>query len=274
MTVLSLPPLEPTTPAGIGAPDDDSPLRSVSTAVAVLDCFASEAELGATKVAARLGIAKSTACRMLAALATGGLLERTGSGRYRLGLRLFEYGQLAVDRLMLRDVALPAMGDLRELLRETVQLGVVVGTDVLYVERAEAAGMNVRFRSEHRRNPAHSSSTGRVLAAADPALVTAILERGLRRYTPFTVVDPLRYRQILAQTSEQGYATSREEFEPGWSSLAAPITLTRGGRPHPVAALSVVGVTSRVLGPRKPAVVQGLRRAAARVSADLERGRH
>lgn len=270
MTVLSLPPLD--LEAG-GPAEDDSPLRSVSTAVSVLDCFADEAELGATRVAARLGIAKSTACRMLAALATGGLLERTGSGRYRLGLRLFEYGQLAVDRLMLRDVALPAMGELRELLRETIQLGVSVGTDVLYVERAEAAGMNVRFRSEHRRNPAHSSSAGRVLAAADPALITAILERGLRRYTPFTVVDPLRYRQILAVTRDQGYATSREEFEPGWSSIAAPITLTRGGRPHPVAALSVVGPTSRVLGPRKPAVVQGVRRAAARISADLERAR-
>ena len=49
--------------------------------------------------------------------------------------------------------------------------------------------------------------------------------------------------------------------------------MTRGGRPHPVAALSVVGPTSRVLGPRKPAVVQGIRRAAARVSADLERAR-
>jgi IclR family transcriptional regulator, KDG regulon repressor len=271
MTVLSLPPLDLDAP--VAPAEDDSPLRSVSTAVAVLDCFAEEAELGATRVAARLGIAKSTACRMLAALATGGLLERTGSGRYRLGLRLFEYGQLAVDRLMLRDVALPAMGELRELLRETIQLGVVVGTDVLYVERTEAASMNVRFRSEHRRNPAHSSSTGRVLAAGDPALATAILERGFVRYTPFTVVDPQRYRQILATTREQGYATSREEFEPGWSSIAAPITMMRGGRPHPVAALSVVAPTSRVLGHRKPAVVQGIRRAAARVSADLERAR-
>lgn len=271
MTVLSLPPLD-VDDGGSGS-EDDSPLRSVSTAVSVLDCFADEAELGATRVAARLGIAKSTACRMLAALATGGLLERTGSGRYRLGLRLFEFGQLAVDRLMLRDVALPAMGDLRELLRESVQLGVSVGTDVLYVERAEAAGMNVRFRSENRRNPAHSSSAGRVLAASDPALATAILERGLQRYTPFTVVDPRRYRQVLATTREQGYAASREEFEPGWSSVAAPITLARGGRPHVVAALSVVGPTSRLLGPRKPAVVQGVRRAAARISADLERAR-
>jgi DNA-binding IclR family transcriptional regulator len=274
MTVLSLPPLEPTTPAGIGTPEDDSPLRSVSTAVAVLDCFASEAELGATKVAARLGIAKSTACRMLAALATGGLLERTGSGRYRLGLRLFEYGQLAVDRLMLRDVALPPMAELRDQVRECVQLVVLVDTDVLYLERAEVAHMSIRFRSEHRRNPAHSSSAGRVLAAGDPAVAAAIREAGLHRYTPFTVVDPRRFAQILTQTREQGYATSREEFELGWSSVAAPVTVTRGGRAHPVAALSIVGPTSRVLGPRKPAVVQGLRRAAARVSADLERGRH
>src|SRR4051794_5455202 len=271
MTVLSLPPLD--LDAGVGPPEDDSPLRSVSTAVAVLDCFADEAELGATRVATRLGIAKSTACRMLAALATGGLLERTGSGRYRLGLRLFEYGQLAVARLMLRAAALPGRGELRELLRETIQLGVVVGTDVLYIERAEAAGMNVRFRSEHRRNPAHSSSAGRVLAAADPTLIAAILERGLQRYTPFTVVDPQRYRQILALTREQGYATSPGEFDPGWSPTAAPITLPRGGRPPPVAALSVVAPPSRILGHRKPAVVQGVRRAAARVSADLERAR-
>ena len=270
MTVLSLPPLDDAPQGGV---DDDAPLRSVSTAVAVLDCFADEAELGATRVAARLGIAKSTACRMLAALATGGLLERTGSGRYRLGLRLFEYGQLAVDRLMLRDVALPAMGELRDLLRETVQLGVMVGTDVLYLERAEAPGMNVRFRSEHRRNPGHSSSTGRVMAAGDPSLVAAMLERGLVRHTPFTVVEPRRFRQVVATTREHGYASSREEFERGWSSIAAPITVTREGCPHPVAALSVVGTTARVLGPRKPAVVQGVRRAAARISADLARAR-
>src|SRR4051812_4870074 len=84
------------------APDEtgggDGTLRSVSIAMAVLDCFATEPELGPTRVAQRLGVAKSTASRMLAALATGGMLERDSSGRYRLGLRMFEMGQLAVDR--------------------------------------------------------------------------------------------------------------------------------------------------------------------------------
>jgi IclR family KDG regulon transcriptional repressor len=98
--------LVPDGPAPAGEAQD-GPLRSVAIAMAVLDCFGDEAELGATKVAQRLGVAKSTACRMLAALASGGLLERTPGGRYRLGLRLFEIGQLAVDRLMLRELSLP-----------------------------------------------------------------------------------------------------------------------------------------------------------------------
>ena len=65
----------------------DGTLRSVSIAMAVLDCFVAEPELGPTRVAQRLGVAKSTACRMLAALASGGMLERSRSGRYRPRLR-------------------------------------------------------------------------------------------------------------------------------------------------------------------------------------------
>ncbi|HEY2194575.1 MAG TPA: IclR family transcriptional regulator [Actinomycetospora sp.] len=275
MTVLPFSAVLPSQASGAtGESEDaeDSPLRSVSTAVAVLDCFAAEPELGATKVAARLGIAKSTACRMLAALAAGGLLEKAGSGRYRLGLRLFEYGQLAVDRLLLREVAMPVLGELRETVRETVQLGMAVGTDVLYLERLETAGAGLRFRTDYRRNPAHSSSIGRVLAASDRELTAAILERGLERRTPFTIVDPQRWHRTLIQTREQGYATCRDEYDLGWSSIAAPILggSGRSGR-RAVAAVSIVGSTSRVLGPRKPAVVQGVRRAAERITVALDR---
>ena len=138
---------------------DDGPLRSVSIAMAVLGCFEREAELGATRVAAELGVAKSTACRMLAALAASGMLERSRSGRYRLGLRLFEIGQLAVDRLMLRELSLPVLGELREVLRETAQLAVPVGADVLYVDRLEGNGAGTMFHTElYRRGPGHSSS--------------------------------------------------------------------------------------------------------------------
>jgi DNA-binding IclR family transcriptional regulator len=255
-------------------PDEgaDGPLRSVSIAMGVLGCFETEAELGATRVARELGVAKSTACRMLAALAAGGMLERTGSGRYRLGLRLFEIGQLAVDRLMLRELALPLLGELREVLRETAQLAVPVGADVLYVDRLESSGAGTIFHTElYRRGPGHSSSAGKAMAAFNPVMERAILTRGFTRRTPFTIVDPARYRQVLRQVRKDGFAASREEHTMGMSSVAAPILIPRGDRTVAVAAISVVGSTSRVLGPRKIAVVQSVRRAASRVSSALAR---
>lgn len=250
----------------------DGPLRSVSIAMAVLGCFEREPELGATRVAAELGVAKSTACRMLAALAASGMLERSRSGRYRLGLRLFEIGQLAVDRLMLRELSLPVLGELREVLRETAQLAVPVGADVLYVDRLEGNGAGTMFHTElYRRGPGHSSSAAKVIAAYNPSMARAILERGFVRRTPFTIVDPQRYAQVLRQVHVDGYAASREEHTMGMSSVAAPILVRRGERTVAVAAISVVGGTSRVLGARKVAVVQSVRRAAKSVSAALER---
>lgn len=250
----------------------EAPLRSVSIAMAVLGCFEREPELGATRVAQELGVAKSTACRMLAALAASDMLERTPSGRYRLGLRMFEIGQLAVDRLMLRELALPVLGELRELLRETAQLAVPVGADVLYVDRLEGNGAGTMFHTElYRRGPGHSSSAAKAIAAYNPSMARAILERGFIRYTPFTIVDPNRYRQVLHRVRVDGHAASREEHTAGMSSVAAPVLVRRGDRRIAVAAISVVGSTSRVLGTRKVAVVQSVRRAAAAVSVALER---
>lgn len=252
-------------------PAGEGPLRSVSIAMGVLGCFESEPELGATQVAREVGVAKSTACRMLAALAAGGMLERTRSGRYRLGLRLFEIGQLAVDRLMLRELAVPVLGELREVLRETAQLALPVGADVLYVERLEGSGAGIMFHTElYRRGPGHSSSAGKAMAAHNATMARAILDRGLVRRTPFTIVDPNRYRQVLRQVRVDGFAASREEHTMGMSSVAAPVLAYRGEHPVAVAAISVVGGTGNVLGPRKVAVVQSVKRAAATVSASLK----
>ena len=262
----------PPVPMGLPPERDDGPLRSVSIAMAVLGCFETERELGATRVAAELGIAKSTACRMLAALASSGMLERSRAGRYRLGLRMFEIGQLAVDRLMLRELALPVLGELREVLRETVQLAVPVGADVLYVDRLEDNSAGTMFHGElYRRGPGHSSSAAKAIAAYNPSMARAILERGFVRRTPFTIVDPQRYKQVLHQVRVDGHAASREEHTMGISSVASPIVVRRGERTVAVGAISVVGGTSRVLGARKVAVVQSVRRAAATVSAALAR---
>jgi len=258
-----------------GAVDgEDGGLRSVSIATAVLDCFGASPELGPTRVAAELGIAKSTASRMLAALAAGGLLERADGGRYRLGLRLFEYGQLAVDRLPLREVARPVLWELHDQLRELVQLGLPVGGHVVYVERAGSAALGGRLSGEVlRRVPCYSSSAGRVMAAFDPVVARAAAGVAPRRHTPFTVTDPVRLRRVLRRARSAGWVASRDEVELGLASVAAPV-LTGGGARGPVravAAVSVVGPSAQVAGQRKDVVVASVCRAARRVSTLLAR---
>jgi len=132
---------------------EDSPgLRSVSIAASVLDCFAAHAELGATQVARELGVAKSTACRMLSALSAGGLLDRAGGGRYRLSLRMFELGVLAAERMPVRDAARPVLIELQQQLREMVQLGVP----------AAGKGCGIRWRRSRwpGRRPVFSACVG------------------------------------------------------------------------------------------------------------------
>ena len=254
--------------------EDSAGLRSVSIAASVLDCFAAHAVLGATQVARELGVAKSTACRMLSALAVGGLLERAGGGRYRLSLRVFELGLLAAERTPVRDVARLLLVELQDQLSEMVQLAVPVAGHVVYIDRY---GSNPRLGLQLsgevlRRVPGYSSSSGRVLAAFDERIMQDTLAVPRRKHTPFTITDTERLHRVLRTARAAGWVGTREEFTPGYSSVAAPVLVPgpdgRSGA-RPAAAISVVGPTARILGLRKDFIVASVCRAARRVGTLL-----
>ena len=239
----------------------------------MLGCFTAQRELGATQVARELGVAKSTACRMLAALAAGGLLDRASGGRYRLSLRVFELGVLAAERTPVRDVARPVLIDLQQELLETVQLGVPVVGHVVYIDRYGHAGMGLQLSGEvMQRVPGYSSSSGRVIAAFDEQVRRETLAVPRRKQTPFTITDAERLGRVLAAARATGFAATREEYAPGYSSVAAPVLVPgdrHGSGARPVAAISVVGPTGRILGLRKDYIAASACRAARRVSALL-----
>jgi DNA-binding IclR family transcriptional regulator len=235
----------------------------VSIAASVLNCFSAHPELGATQVARELGVAKSTACRMLSALAAGGLLERAAGGRYRLSLRMFELGVLAAERMPVRDAARPVLIELQQQVREMVQLGVPVAGHVAYIDRYGHAALGLQLSGETlQRVPGYSSSAGRALAAFDEHIRADTLAVPRRRHTPFTITDPERLHRILRAAREAGWVSTREEFTRGFSSCAAPVLLD--GRP--VAAISVAGPTTHILGLRRDFIVASVCRAAQRVS--------
>ena len=261
-----------TAPAPSDSADAQAGLRSVSIAVSVIDCFAAHRELGATQVARELGVAKSTACRTLAALAAGGLLERAGGGRYRLSLRIFELGVLAAERMPVRDLARPVLMDLQEQLREMVQLGVPVAGHVVYIDRyGNSTRLGHQLSGEvMRRVPGYSSSSGRALAAFDERIMRETLAVPRRKHTPFTITDTERLDRVLRTTRTAGWVATREEFQPGFSSVAAPVLVRAAADgARPTAAISVVGPTNHILGLRKDFIVASVCRAARRVSSLL-----
>jgi len=245
-------------------------LQSVGIALGVMEALADAPELSLSELARRVGVAKSTAHRTCAVLTDAGMLTRTSSGRYRLGLRLIELGQLATSRTSVGSHALPLLVDVRAALGETVQIGVPDGADIVYVERVEG-NRALRYHSENsRRSPVHRSSGGKVLAAFVPGVLEARLRVGLRPYTGYTIVVPDVLRSELDKIRERGYARSVDETEISMSSLAVPVRSSPDG--PVVAAISMVGPTSRVIGDSESSNVTTLQAASRKLSELLELG--
>ncbi len=243
------------------------PGRTVlSRAFAVLDSFLSgRPEQTHGEITRATGLAPATVHRLLAELTGWGALERTGRGRYRIGLRLWQLGAQAPGGRELRDVALPYLQDLLQVTHEVVHLVVLDGDRALYLEKLEAHPDVVVTSRVGLRLPLHAAGPGKVLLAhAPPDCLEKILAGGLERRASGTITDPARLRQVLAEIRLQGFCISRNEMTEGASSVAAPV---RGPADQVVAAISVVVPSST---PNLSPLVPVVRMAALGVTRALQ----
>jgi len=224
-------------------------LSSVHNALRVLDCFsATERELGVSELARRLAMGKSTVHRLCTTLAAGGLLEHNPvTGRYRLGLRLYELGALVGAHMDLHEAAGPSLLELRNRTGETAQVAVLDGREVVYVERLESSHTVRLFGRVGHRNSAHCTATGKVLLAHLPeAELDALLDGWvLPARTPYTITEHAALREALAEVRRRGWGENANEVEMGVASVAAPVRDVTGAV---VAALSVAGPAMRLDG--------------------------
>jgi DNA-binding IclR family transcriptional regulator len=221
-------------------------LSSVANSIRLTKAFSEhENEMGISALATRLGLAKSTVHRLASTLVEYDILEQNReTGKYRLGLALFELGAL-VRRNM--DTASQAQGEIHALAEatgETIQLAILDHLSVLYIrvrESRQAVRMSSGLGS---RAPAHCTSVGKVLLAHQPAeVVDQVIANGLKRYTQNTIVDGEVLRQELATIRARGYALDDEEIEEGLRCVAAPIR-DHGGQV--ISAISVAAPVQRM----------------------------
>jgi IclR family KDG regulon transcriptional repressor len=181
-------------------------VQSVARSMAVLERLATTGGAGVQELARELALAPSTVQRLLGALVEVGLVEQSPTDRtYRIGLRLFQWGQAPLRRLRLREVAKPFMQELAVEIGETIALGMLDGGHVMHVEWIPA-----RHRVQPRiaigdRVPAHTSSMGRCLLAWLPDR-----SRGESTWQSVKAegvgVDPEAVEDALAAVRENGYA--------------------------------------------------------------------
>lgn len=247
-----------------------STLSSVRNAARLLKEFSpATRELGVTELARRLGIGKSTAHRLLHTLAEERLLERDpDTGAYRLGLAMYELGASVSMNTSLHEASTPVMDELRNATKETVQVAVLDGREVVYVERRESPHTLRLFGRIGHRNDAHCTSTGKVLLAWLPTHALQDLLRGweLPAQTPYTITDPSALLAQLDDVRRRGWAIQVNETEMGAGAVAAPI---RNGLGEVVAALSVAGPIQRVQGDSLQRMARLTVEAAATISRRL-----
>lgn len=250
-------------------------LSSVHNAVRVLKAFsARHRTFGVSELARRLDLSTSTTHRLLATLVSENLVEQDPeTGRYQLGLAVYDLIAAVSPGYDLTEAVLPPMTMLRNRTGETVQVGVLDGREVVYVERLESTHTLRMFLDVGRRNWAHSTGTGKVLLAHLPA---DVLDRTLQDWelvcqTANTITDHTALRRALASIRDVGYAQNYEESEIGAVSVGAPIRDPSG---IVVAALSVAGPTPR-LKPELTDITHAVIEAAAVASRRLgHRGGH
>ncbi|MFR9728041.1 IclR family transcriptional regulator [Saccharopolyspora sp. MS10] len=220
--------------------------RSVTgRALSVLTAFDGEhTRLTLTSIARRSAIPLATAHRLVGELEAWGALERDDDGRYAIGLRLWEIGMLTPVRAVLREAALPHMQELCESTRENVHLAVRDRWEAVFVEKLSLPRSVSIVSRTGGRLPLHPTGVGRVLLAHAPTrVVREYCERGLARYTPYTITEPGRLARELRAVRSRGFARTSEEMTLGNCSVAVPV---RDGTGSVVAALGVVARSVRV----------------------------
>lgn len=209
------------------------------------------------------GMPASTLHGIVAELTREGLLERLPDRSYRLGMRLWEYASRTPGALGLREVARPWLGAAHARIRQHVQLGVIAGTDALFIDRLSARDAVINATVIGGRIPLHASSSGLVLLAhAGDVAVEAVVAAGMRAHTPHTITSEPRLRAELARVRAEGYAATEGHIHLDATGIAVPV---RGPDGTVYAALGAVVPVGTATAP----VVELLRTAGAGVARGL-----
>ncbi len=250
-------------------PSPRYPIESVDNALTLLRMLAGRESIGVTEASEHLGVARSTAHRLLAMLQHHGFVRQDPvQKRYAAGPALVELGLAALRDVDIRAQARPVLERLVAETGETAHLVVLSEANILFLDCVEGQ-MALRAGSRTGQTlPAHCTAAGKALLAELP-------EERLRELYPRERLAAVTSRSIrsraallheLEEVRGRGYATNDGESEENLYAVAAAIR-DASGRAR--AAITVAAPDYRMDAERVEAIAAAIQRAAAEIGAGL-----
>jgi len=256
-------------PELVAKADGPYQLHGLERAVSVLEILSeSDVPLSLAEICQRMNLHKSTAHRALMVLERSALIERTPENRFRLGLKLYELGNRAVEQIDLRSRVYPFFRRLAAKVSETVHLSVLQKTSIVYLEKVEPNRRVCMSSKTGTSNPVYCTSMGKAMLAFQPEEVIEQIISKIRfvRYTPKTLCSREKLLKSLERVRQRGYAIDDEEIELGVRCVGAPIF---NENHWAIAAVSVSGPTSRITAQSVPEIAEHVLNCCREISASL-----
>jgi DNA-binding IclR family transcriptional regulator len=242
-------------------------IASVMRALLLLEELSESGSLGATDLASRLGTTKATSFRLARTLQARGYVVQGSDSRYRLGPSCLTLGDRARQGMDLRIGLRPTLEALHALTDETVQLTVLSGREVIYLDQLLSPKPVLSVSQIGARSPAHCVSPGLALLAALPDdHLEAFLLGPLERHTDRTITAPDALRAEIAAARRRGYTVNLGGYRPDVGGVGAAIL---DHQAKPVAAVSVCVPTYRLEQMDLGQLGSHVRRAATEASESL-----
>lgn len=245
------------------------PVRSVERALDILLCFTREEPTRSlTQIAESVHMSKTTVHRLLTTLENKRFISRDKTtSLYRLGLRFIEMASLVLQDVELHRWALPYLQRLCQEYGETVDLSILDGSHVIYLEVIESPHRVKLAAAVGQRLPAYYTASGKALLAYLPTdHVRKILGDNMKENSEGETLSIPDMLADLRATAERGYAISEAEYEKDINAVAAPIF---DAEKHPIASIAIVGPSFRLTKDRLPLLGDSLRKMTQLISNEV-----
>jgi DNA-binding IclR family transcriptional regulator len=215
-----------------------------------------------------LALPKSSVhCLLLTFERRGYLYRDEPSGRYRLGLRVCDLANTALEGIQLREQAGPFLSRLRTTTGLTGHMAILEGGEVVLIEKLEAPGFRVNSWIGKRMD-LHCTALGKSLLAylPDEQVEALVRSRGMLRHNDNTIGSIRKLKQELERVRKQGYSVDDEEEEINVRCIGAPILNTRN---EAIAAISIAGTTAEIDAETRDGLIAKVKDAAAAIASQL-----